>query len=90
MLARDGRRCRWCSSVVALGVHHILYRSQGGPDVEANLITLCQVHHARAHTTVAWRAVLRALIWIHYVEGHRLTVPEVIARLAREGLTDVA
>lgn len=32
-----------------LEVHHIIYRSHGGPDEEWNLITLCKEHHMAAH-----------------------------------------
>lgn len=30
-------------------VHHIIFRSQGGPDSEENLISLCRKHHSLAH-----------------------------------------
>lgn len=32
-----------------LEVHHIIFRSHGGPDVDWNLITLCKEHHMAAH-----------------------------------------
>jgi hypothetical protein len=74
---RDGR-CRWCGVDNLLQVHHILYRSQGGPDEPSNLITLCLDHHAEAHSNKKkWQPVLLALIWMHYVDGQRMTVPEV-------------
>lgn len=74
---RDGR-CRWCGATDSLQVHHILYRSQGGPDEPSNLVTLCLDHHAEAHSSKrTWQPILLALIWLHYIEGLHLTVPEV-------------
>ena len=29
--------------------HHIVYKSQGGGDEDANLIALCRAHHNQAH-----------------------------------------
>lgn len=59
-------------------VHHISYRSQGGPDWPSNLITLCQVHHMLVHSDKRkYQRVLRATIWMHYVDGSFLRVPEV-------------
>ena len=46
---RDNYRCRLCGIGDRLEVHHIVYRSQGGPDEAWNLITLCQMHHQAAH-----------------------------------------
>jgi antitoxin (DNA-binding transcriptional repressor) of toxin-antitoxin stability system len=40
---------RWCQvpgcSRAALHVHHLRYRSHGGPDSAANLVSLCAAHH---------------------------------------------
>lgn len=43
----DKYRCQvWgCGCRDNLEVHHIIPRSQGGEDLEDNLITLCQEHH---------------------------------------------
>jgi len=46
---RDNFCCRICSSKDLIEVHHILFRSQGGPDEEWNLITLCKDCHGRSH-----------------------------------------
>lgn len=74
---RDGNRCRWCSDPDELQVHHINYRSQGGPDEDWNLITLCGECHRRAHGNKrVWQPVLRGVIWLHYVEGKRVTVAQ--------------
>jgi hypothetical protein len=45
---RDGWKCRHCESRNGLHPHHVIYRSQQGPDALNNLITLCAVCH-RAH-----------------------------------------
>lgn len=34
---------------VAVDIHHIVYKSQGGKDKAENLIALCRVHHEAAH-----------------------------------------
>lgn len=46
---RDGWRCRvpGCSSRRNLQVHHVVFRSQGGGDEDANLAVLCAAHHLR-------------------------------------------
>jgi hypothetical protein len=47
ILERDEYRCQvpGCSARRNLEVHHILFRSQGGTDDPANLLTLCHTHH---------------------------------------------
>ena len=44
----DGR-CMYCGSTENLQMHHIIYRSHGGPDTDDNLICLCWRHHAAVH-----------------------------------------
>lgn len=52
VMERDGHRCRNCRCTAntawpALAAHHIIFRSQGGPDTAENLITICgQCHNA--------------------------------------------
>jgi 5-methylcytosine-specific restriction endonuclease McrA len=76
---RDGFRCRWCGRTETLEVHHILYRSQFGPDYESNLITLCLRHHQEAHSDKGlWQPVLLCLLWRHYIDGIYSTVPEIV------------
>lgn len=51
ILERD-RYCRGCGGSIPsqqLHVHHILFRSQGGPDEDWNLISLCPGCHDKAH-----------------------------------------
>lgn len=87
---RDGNVCRWCGQR-GEQIHHVLYRSQGGPDHAGNLILLCGEHHAQAHSNKRhWQPTLLALLWMGYVEGRWLTVPETERYLAREGLLGVA
>jgi HNH endonuclease len=49
ILERDEWRCQapGCSSRRRLEVHHIIFRSHGGPDDPENLVTLCHGHHRR-------------------------------------------
>jgi 5-methylcytosine-specific restriction endonuclease McrA len=84
--SRDGGVCRWCG-VRGEQIHHILYRSQGGPDHPGNLILLCAKHHMQAHSNKRhWQPTLLALIWLGYAEHRWLTVPEVEKLLLRLGL----
>lgn len=46
---RDGWRCALCDSTRGLHCHHVVKRSQGGPNEEWNLITLCTICHATIH-----------------------------------------
>lgn len=42
-----------------------------------NLITLCLEHHAEAHSNKRlYQPVLRGLIWVYYVEGKLISVPQ--------------
>ena len=49
VLARDGHRCFHCSSALNPHVHHIKYRSDFGPTVDSNLITMCNRCHGLIH-----------------------------------------
>ena len=51
VLHRDHHRCRvpGCSNRLWLDLHHLEYFSAGGDNSEANLITLCSVHHQLLH-----------------------------------------
>ena len=44
---RDNWRCRICGTAYHLTPDHIIKRSQGGDDLEANLWTLCAFCHNR-------------------------------------------
>jgi 5-methylcytosine-specific restriction endonuclease McrA len=49
VLSRDGWRCQFCGNMTNLEVHHQLFRSRSGDDVEGNLITLCSDCHSTMH-----------------------------------------
>lgn len=52
VLTRDGYTCQHCQGKAKdrrLEVHHIQFRSQGGSDDEANLLTLCKTCHDGLH-----------------------------------------
>lgn len=48
---RDCYACAICDDSRHLQIHHVVHRSQGGPNSEMNLITLCPKCHALAHGT---------------------------------------
>lgn len=47
---RDKRVCVYCFTGWNVHLHHIAYRSEGGPDTADNLISLCQEHHEMVHS----------------------------------------
>jgi 5-methylcytosine-specific restriction endonuclease McrA len=49
IMERDNWRCQFCGTRSDLQVHHIIYRSQGGADMEDNLITACAACHEAIH-----------------------------------------
>jgi hypothetical protein len=51
VLNRDGWRCRnfRCCMRNGLSVHHVIYRSECGPDETWNLVTLCIDCHSAVH-----------------------------------------
>ena len=75
---RDGGCCRLCG--VGLGrieIHHIEYRSQGGPDAAWNLISLCMEHHLMMHSNKRkWQPLLRMVNYIYYFKAKQITVGE--------------
>lgn len=46
---RDTFRCRYCNYRNNLHVHHIVFRSEQGPDETWNLVTLCNDCHEAVH-----------------------------------------
>lgn len=54
VMYRDKWRCRAprCGSKSNLHAHHIRFRSEGGPDTAANLVTLCETCHRRVHDLI--------------------------------------
>lgn len=63
VLVRDKGRCRLLCGRAATDTHHILYRSQGGPDETWNLISLCRWCHDLVHSEgpEKWRATLHQM-----------------------------
>jgi 5-methylcytosine-specific restriction endonuclease McrA len=49
VLKRDGWKCRFCKIRNNLHVHHIVFRSEQGPDQTWNLVTLCSSCHEAVH-----------------------------------------
>ena len=76
VLARDGHACKNCSSRRALHAHHVVWRSQGGPTVLDNLLTLCNRCHGLVHdgflqVEVAQRATEgRGRVAFVFLDGH--------------------
>ena len=60
VLARDGGSCQAhahgfdtateCAG--RLHLHHKRLRSQGGRDTTGNIVTICELHHTRAHSQI--------------------------------------
>ncbi len=50
VLGRDGHRCQNCRTLRGLHVHHVVWRSLGGPTKADNLVTLCARCHGLVHT----------------------------------------
>jgi len=48
-LAHVGEPCDMCERRIGIHVHHRVFRSQGGGDVEENLHWLCGYCHDQAH-----------------------------------------
>ena len=49
---RDQGRCRVCGGRTRLQVHHVQFRSQGGPWTTANCILICRDCHQDVHARI--------------------------------------
>lgn len=77
VMLRDKGRCRFCLRPSS-SQHHIKYKSEGVDHQRHNLIVLCQTHHDLVHSNKRkWQPLLRAYIWLYYVEGQQLTIPTI-------------
>jgi hypothetical protein len=86
ILHRDDYRCQapGCTARNHLEVHHIVFRSRGGTDVDENLITLCHAHHHHAVHRQTLRITGRApfdLTWV-FAEGPAYRGEKIIASRA--------
>jgi len=95
VLARDGHRCRCCGAQPAgksLHVHHIWFRSRGGPTREENLLSTCTSCHGLIHEGRLFASGPASSIEFRNRAGERLVSPrlgasqptEVVLRLLRE------
>lgn len=72
---RDQGRCRWCGTSEDLNIHHVRYRSEGGPDTPKNLITLCFSCHKKAHSNKKkYQPIMLLWLWLFYVQDTEVTV----------------
>lgn len=49
LLKFEKDECELCGGVWHLHLHHVLFRSQGGDDVRANIVCLCRGCHEQYH-----------------------------------------
>ena len=65
VLARDRKACARCGSRLNLHLHHVVFRSMGGPNEVWNLLTVCAKDHALIHggTLDVWMDAQGRLIW---------------------------
>lgn len=86
IIARDGHCCRlcglWCERV---HVHHLVYRSQGGKNTAANLVSLDLKCHEVVHSNKPlWMPILQQVAVTPGVNGLQLL--RWYERKARSGL----
>jgi len=81
----DGSRCRCCGSGRngALHVHHVMYRSQGGPHEQSNLITLCVDCHMVVHSDKRrYQPLCLGVIWLRSFGDKQVTVRSLERKLS--------
>lgn len=65
-IKRDKHTCQMCGNTT-IEVHHIVYRSLQGANIEENLICLCKHHHMLVHSNQEqYRPLLLDLQRRHY------------------------
>lgn len=72
----DGRRCRFCGSPrQGLHAHHVKYKSENGPDLLENLLTLCPAHHETVHSNKKkWQPICLELLHLRRTNGDKQTL----------------
>lgn len=60
---RADQKCEWCGEHIDQPeVHHIIPRSEGGPNERSNLIVLCPNHHRKADAGAISRSKLKSKV----------------------------
>jgi 5-methylcytosine-specific restriction endonuclease McrA len=65
----QGRECLICGMTKTTIGHHIVSKGAGGPDIHANLMPLCHVHHDeihKLHTKLFCEKYEKAALWLEY------------------------
>lgn len=79
---RDNYACRLCFATENLHVHHIRYRSEGGPDHEENLILLCLSCHELVHSNKRlYQPALQLWLWLKYRKGEPVKLEKALRML---------
>lgn len=76
----DGGRCRFCGvrGDGDLHVHHVYYRSQGGPHEQSNLLSLCLGCHDTVHSNKGrYQRLCLGVIWLRAMGDKQMTVPRL-------------
>lgn len=73
----DGGMCRMCGRRygVHLDIHHVIYRSEGGPHEQSNLITLCSECHGVVHSDKSrFQKLCLGIIWLRILGDKTTTI----------------
>jgi hypothetical protein len=74
---RDHHYCRMCGNPRNLQAHHCRYLSEGGPDLETNLLMLDAGCHRVVHSDKKfWQPLLLGTLWMEYFNDVHLTIPQ--------------
>ena len=57
---QDKILCEACGGL-AVDLHHVIYRSQGGSDDVSNIIALCRPDHEKAHKNILTKEQLQKI-----------------------------
>ncbi len=85
MHAEQGRECAITGSAVAIELHHVLPRSQGGDDVRANLVFL----HRKVHQAITVNdPVALKLLGEHIWDERADTIAYLVYKLGKDRAVD--